>query len=595
MASSRSQHRDTWLRAAGLIVVALAGCSEPRPVRVDVPPDVEWVALVSPTGATPLVRWLAGAPLPAHTAGGETIQLVGYTAEQVRQLPVQDGARVAEERLRLAKGCERHLPVPAWFGELTPDDLLTTRAPSEAPVLTASWISCPTDPVLTHATCLSLPCAIGETQTIGCAVRVDLSACGAGVLVGERQADGSICFEPLPWTCEPVETLAPEITAQACANDCRTSVFEAPREPPFTLERVAVTGGELYLPGELTDDLLVPNNRLHSGKAFDLALLRDRLVVAHAGATAVYFCPIEAERPAGRLSFYDLDSLALVGTATAPECLTRLLGEGDTFVGVHGARGEPVLSRFSREGRRLASGPPSSGDRPRADAAAQIPADLVRVGRQLAVIYEWLDARPGGVDLGYFLYGYDPTSLEALHTDLIREGRAFAMAAVGTSSLAIAEEKYQRIDYFDVERRVFVGATALPTSPVAFRYDMTSLALAPGTRRLLATTPLDLASVRLVNGSRSVALVLPFERTLFPTSTHAWPGAPDVLVVAGVSPTAAGAYDAVITRFDTRAARFLPGTWTIGQGAVTRMVTDGSGRLWALLPWAGEVVRLTPR
>lgn len=553
------------------------------------------MALFSPIGATPLVRWLPGEPLPAHTAGGETVQILGYTAAQISALPVHEGARVGDERLQLASGCDRHLPVPAWFGELTPGDVLSTRAPSEAPVLTASWISCPMGPVLTHATCLSVPCAIGETQTVQCAVSVDLSACGAGVLRGERQADGSICFQPLPWTCEPVAALAPEITAQACANDCRTSVFAAPQEPPFTLERVAVTGGELYLPGELTDDLLVPNNRLHSGKAFDLALLRDRLVVAHAGERAVHFCPIEAEVPASRLSFYDLDSLAPVGTATAPECLTRLLGEGDTFLGIHGSMGEPVLSRFSREGRRLASGAPSSGDGPRADAAAHIPADLVRLGRQLAVIYEWLDARPGGVDLGYFLYGYDPTSLGAVHNDLIRDGRAFAMAAVGTSTLAIAEEKHQRIDYFDVERRVFIRSTALPTTAVAVRYDMTSLALAPGTRRLLSTTPLDLASVRLVGGPDGAALVMPFERTLFPTRAHAWPGAPDVLVVAGVSPAAAGTYDAVVTLFDTRAARFLPGTWTIGRGAVTRMITDASGRVWALLPWAGEVVRLTPR
>lgn len=399
----------------------------------------------------------------------------------------------------------------------------------------------------------------------------------------------------MPWSCEPVAPFAPEITAQRCADGCRTSVFESPREAPFTLARVAVTGGELYLPGELTGDLRIPNNRLHSGKAFDVALLRDRAVVTHAGGRAVRFCPDEI--PEGALSFYDLDSLAPVGTATAPECLTRLLGEGDTFVGIHGARGEPVLSRFSGVGKRLASGAPGSAGGPRPDASTHVIGGVAVLGSppRFTVLYEWVEARDGGVDLGYFLYGYDPASLAAVHTDLIRDGRTFAMVAVGTSTLAIADEKHQRIDYFDVERRVFVEATPLPTSRVARRYDITAVARAPGTGRLLSTTPLELASVRLVDGLESIALVLPFERTFLPTSAQAWPAAPDVLLVAGVSPGAAGDYDAVVTLFDTRTARFLPGTWTIGRGAVTRMIVDGSGRVWALLPWAGELVRLTPR
>lgn len=231
-----------------------------------------------------------------------------------------------------------------------------------------------------------------------------------------------------------------------------------------------------------------------------------------------------------------------------------------------------------------------------ASAPEQIVAELVRVGEpaELAVLYEWLEARPGGTDLGYVLYAYDPDSLAVRHADWVQDRRTFAITPIGTSTLAIAEEKYQHVEYFDVRTRRVTRRVSLPASSASVRYDMTSIAQAPGTGRILTTTPLDLASVRMVDRDEAFGLTMPFERIVFPTSVHPWPADVDVLIVGGVAPDADGTYDAVVMFYDTRHARFLPGTWPIGQGAVTRMLTDRAGRVWALLPWAGEVVRLTP-
>ena len=52
-------------------------------------------------------------------------------------------------------------------------------------------------------------------------------------------------------------------------------------------------------------------------------------------------------------------------------------------------------------------------------------------------------------------------------------------------------------------------------------------------------------------------------------------------------------YETWASFFDRDAERFLPGEWRIGEGVVTDAQFDGEGRLYLLLPWAAEVVRLT--
>jgi hypothetical protein len=50
-----------------------------------------------------------------------------------------------------------------------------------------------------------------------------------------------------------------------------------------------------------------------------------------------------------------------------------------------------------------------------------------------------------------------------------------------------------------------------------------------------------------------------------------------------------------VTLLDAEAEEFLPEVFEIGDQSVTRIRTDAAGRLWALLGWSGQVVRLTPK
>jgi hypothetical protein len=86
-----------------------------------------------------------------------------------------------------------------------------------------------------------------------------------------------------------------------------------------------------------------------------------------------------------------------------------------------------------------------------------------------------------------------------------------------------------------------------------------------------------------------------FERAAQTTVTAPWPSASDRALVGGVIDGYTFAPKAVFALLDTSQPRFVLGAMDAGFGIVSMLVPDGSGRMLALLPWSGELVRVSLR
>lgn len=573
------------MRALAAVVGLLSlGCIQSRVTPLPIPPEVRWVAVIEGERVSPLFDIAAGRSLPTFTAAGEPVQLVGFTEAQVRGAP--DSAS-----LSLAGPCEKGLPTATWFARLDADDTLHTLDADDAPGLTAPWVGCAPASLVVHAGCAEVPCAASGTVNPDCKVSIDLSACFLESFAGVQLPDGAVCFANAPPACAPTERIATEVAALQCSapRQCRLSVYPPASEPPFEIARVDLLPGETFAPSVLNGRAVL-NTRMHSGSVFDLAVLSDVVVVAHTGGPSPFACP-QSGLTYTQLELLDPDALATIGTTTAPPCLTRLIADGDELIGVHGDAGSLRLSRFDSRGRALVIGPPGPAS---VLASTHIPAGPLLVGDppRLQVLYEWTDAYAAGSEPGYLLYAYDPVTLAVVHSDRVTHGRAYAFTGSGASQVAIADEESHEVVLFDVDARAEAGRVEIPIFAGVTRRDITMLS--QHDLRFVAATPHDQPSVRIAGAAPEASVVLT-ERRAAPHATIAWPPDPKLALVAGLADTSDGRFESVVSLVDTTTGRVLPGAWVVGSGAVTRMHADRAGRVWLVLGWSGDIVRLTPR
>ena len=98
---------------------------------------------------------------------------------------------------------------------------------------------------------------------------------------------------------------------------------------------------------------------------------------------------------------------------------------------------------------------------------------------------------------------------------------------------------------------------------------------------------------RVRSGEAGFAVLAPLvsDHSAVRTSTP-WPAAPaeQLVGLTGLGPT----FEAGLAWLDVAERHFVPGVLPIGRGVVRALAPDEAGRVWALLPWSGEIVRVGP-
>lgn len=577
----------------------LAACSSPAPLTSDAPADVRWIAVAETdangelAGASALTRWEDG-PLPVFASDDRAALILGYSDPQIAAIAGGAAPSVlAEEPLRAAAACEPALPSPLWSARWSDEATLTAVAASESPLLTASWIDAGCTPVTdlwVDLSCQDVRCAVRATKN-GCSIGLDLSECGFDRPRAVARRSGlCVDFSETSWTCTPAAAPTHAAWASSCRRDAAacTLTWYQDKVP------LAATDRHLLLPvstgswrpdrGELPGP--IQPHILARGYAWDLAPIGRRALVSVPAAP-----PREACDPAvdGSLVIVDGDRAAVVGTATAPPCLTRLSidASGDAVLGLFAVGGQWHLGRFDADGHRV--GPATRADpRVTGDAMSPLPTpsgwlavELLRTSSGWLAVFHEATPEGGSVVAGYdealaprwrtWLDGVKVTSarLHTASTALLTtfDGGEILTADLGSGSVS----SLLRLDARSGRAAVFVYTSVVRGG------------------ELLATTgvPPALFIVDQSNAIASESLIYDLDTN--PLTPVLVPWAPEQVLVFGLTIDR----NATVSTFLPEERRFLPGTRDLGPGPVSRVVTDRQQRIWGLKAWTGEIVILS--
>lgn len=525
--------------------------------------------------------------LPVRLRGVEAELYLLYFGSALDQLGFDAGA------LQLAgnEPCSRPLPAAAetWSARAKAGDVWRRVAlPEKIAKARFSFAagSCPElGPLDVELRCGNTGC-FGTMRQEGCAMTLDLSTCARDNLSLPIDRYGALCLAPNePFgSCAELEPASPDIlhtfecgaTGPGTLGSCELDIYpKATSRPPLTVETKTLFEVAPYHP---------PKNfpRPPYGWLGDLVHLEDRVAVTAYGSVRedATFCN---EVDPGRVYFLDPESMTEIGTATAPSCLGQIARDptGDGFVGVYGVE-PPVFARFDKNGKMLGSVAftGNGGQRIFVNSVAVDPGPPAIAA--FVVGNEKPDGRRSfvvGVDLATMTI--DPVMTKQYGPNT----RELAFYARGTFS---ALEDIDNVMLF-IESKTGIarknGALALVNA---------------GVGQLFQTA--DKLFVVSMNGMAGGVFTFyengDLKGRARPHSVYAeawsiapWPKNPR-WVLAGL--TAIEGRQGYLALVDLEGPRFLPGVVPAGDGpaAVGRFRGDAQGRLWAVLPWSAQVIRV---
>ncbi len=536
--------------ALGIVVLTLA-CRPNTNLSVEVPPDVRYAAVLQLDGdtlvaATPLLSWSEDEGLPVFADGARRHVVVGYGA-----LDLADDDRPFTQPLEPAPSpCAAQLPTPLWAADLAG---ASVDASALTP-LTAPWLSdacAPLDDDLwIENLCGNRRCTIDRIDTTACTRTYSLAACqGPEAITVSRRADRSLCA-----------------TSDADLDACPYVFHDIASGPaPFTIERRVLVAGEDIAP----IDRPTPVDR-ERGTLLDFAFVGDAILVA-ARATPNDDCEAGATR---RLFVLDADDLSVRDTIAIDGCLERLerIDSGAFAVGATGDRW--ALFTFDATGTRTAT--------------AAIPVIDFPI-----VDYRVVDVLPAG-DLAYVVFAARvdrdaPYRLAAVEVDTrtLQIQRIFDRTEPRETWRVVLREDKLVAAGLGQQSFVEIGLAGNGASATSVPHEYTGgeindLYVAG------ATLAVSLRQVLHVYGERVL------RRPVFTQSdvvaVHDW--SDDLRLVVELQYLVEPRESEAVF-YDERRDRLLPGRWPIGPSIPGRIRTDDSGRVVMLLPWVGQIVRLT--
>lgn len=440
------------------------------------------------------------------------------------------------------------------------------------------------------SSCEGRRCVLNTTQE-GCRVELALSVCMSEELVAAIDDDGRLTFEPSRalGTCVdgPARPLAQHsITCDTPHGVCTYDLYAQAGRTPFEVDAVPLVASPFSSP---PDQEREPLGRLDAwtGYLVDTALVGQGLWVStRRGA----FGTIECQFPEpAELVRVDTESLAVTVRRDAPPCLAHLArdrsGNGE-LLGVTAGKA-PTLHRFDAEGRALESLalPPITLTRPTDEL---VPTALVSDSSTTTVAILFTSTPLSGASWLVTVSTAGP--LRWLRTSAPQAGQLRGTSGLIDSALYAADP-----DGGQLVRMPLVGRTStLTLTPPRGASDDAGAVYwhEPSQRLVVSTTSKRAALWTLDPLSRTTSRAFGYEAELIPWAITAFPGSADqVMVGVMIAPPS---FQAAVALYSISEQRFLPGLVSLGSGAVTKLETDAQGRVWALLPWAGQLARITP-
>lgn len=597
------------LALLGALGPALFGSCKPAAALVaDAPADVEWIALLTLDAsgalihATPLARWSPGAALPVVTRGDGGTLVVGWTTRALADAgaPLDDAALLREPLIASA-GCAPSLPSARWAASWT-GDALSTFGVGGVPRLGAAWLGglCPSttaDRLSLDVGCLSTYCERRVTATGPCTFDLDATECGIGVIGAVVDRSGAVCldFTRVGWTCARRADDTTSNGPYLCTHpsECALDAYVAPEgaRPPFSVDRVRVAGGEVpYIPRGWERRALLSPERAEGGYVYDLALIGDRAVVSVVVGPPDEECTLERSDQA-ELRIVDLETMATVATVPARTCYGELLavpGTSDFLATSLDEDGVWRIERFDREGARVRTG---------TIAEIEPPQPWVRRVEQLA----WLaDGRVGALFRGTLATDTTSTTISVHDLDTLAQvdrielpelRRSWVIRGYGERTLVLSHES-RTVGWLDPRSRRFTTAAILQFESLETDALLDGVWHEPSQRIVVVGAGLNTLFTVAASGEVTRHTTFADGRAL--VALAEWPPDDALLFVTGTLHRGLGDVVASATFFDTRTRRFLPGTYELGDGTARRIQRDAEGRLWMILPWGGELLRLTP-
>jgi hypothetical protein len=503
--------------------------------------------------------------MPLDVVAKNGAVLIGFRAADLAALPIPlpSDAILAQDTLRFAAECEPALPQPSWSVRTGP--LSASFDPLAAGALTATWLttSCPSlDPIAAVAECAA--CAVG-TSASGCAVQLDLSACGGKSETLHFEPDGRVCV-PQGSDCTVVG--APERLANGSTRSKLSCALQTPACPVevhtgFAAPSVDVVSAPI--PGGNTCSTVAPADCF-----YDLAVLQnsgvaDRIVVSGTGQDGW-----------NRLWMFDPKNLASVKSTTvtfAPLWITiRDPARPDTFIGVEWP--SLVAHRIDSGGQVLETRDWTSPRGIMYFAASPMPD-----GHRLA----FLSGSPSLSDI-IVVDGLAITSTVSLGA---QAASSFLPTPSGFAVSVVPSNAFGDVELIDTVH----GGQPLVIDPMATGAYLGPILPTPTASHVAVVFSGTSSGLLEIAGSVVGRSARPFRAGLISTAAP-WPANPDLLVVALLNPP-------TIAFFDLEAWTFLPGEVHLDGIAVSshveRIISDEAGGALLLIGEQPVLLRMTPR
>ncbi|MFO0727299.1 MAG: hypothetical protein U1E65_26200 [Myxococcota bacterium] len=569
-----------------VLAVAVAGCVSAADDRVTMPEGTAWAAVLVSGGTHGSFEQLGpGEPLSIDGTlrGLGTLEIRTFTAAGLGA-SVDTSGPVFADRLRPAAACEVALPRPAAIAR--PNDLdgyLFVDPPADLPRVTADWIRdrCvhQSAPASLVASCADRPCFFPAVD-VGCGFTLDGSVCGAPSFCGAGSPGEPVSVAPTSSGCTQSPTELGRDVRYTCAaspSPCRVEVRLGP-EPGLPVAITAKTRALFTVPA------YVPQTRLEvagaallrTGLVTDLVVLEDRVVVLHAGGELI--------RPeacqAMQLELLDLEDLSTLRQVPAPNCLQALAADpAGALLGLAKTATGAVVYRFDRDGRISESLALATGD-----------AGVRRLVRAPVVFAD------GDVYAGLMSYDADG---KATGTDTVlevagglrqlkplrRAHEEFLFAAAGLGhQLAVLDAAAGYATVFDplTEENLLKASSGHDGSGTAI-YEPSHAAWV-----LSAYSTYD-ALLVLQNAATRVYY---HDGPHAPLGLFLVPEHPGWVGVA-LTDLAAPVPELKLGILDLDQMQLLRGAAVLGRGVATQFQADARGRVYTVLPWSGEVMRLS--
>jgi hypothetical protein len=570
----------------------MSACKRPVILASEIPDEVAFAAGLElddsgrVVGSSPL-RPFADEPFWTELPDDHSLLLVGFDRAALLdpatgELPPDLGS----DPIAIADDCSPKLPVPLWSASWKGREL---EPAEDVPELTAEWLE--SRCVLPDARALTVDvrcdrprCTAAATRDGPCSMKVETAGCDLGIarlrFVGDRIA--CVELEATTSMCVPDADSDRLVFECAAAGEpaCTTELIPAALDEAPRFEIVRRRFGELEsepapdVPSYMSS---FPRPLYAWGQAFGFAVFGSKVAVAAIDGDSRYPCPGGDRR---RLLFFDVETLEPAGTAPAPDCLEPLEPAADGFVGAYrDPSGLPAIGRFDAAGAMVDSGVFAGLERFYASRIVSVDsgwvvllqfADMPNETRMSALVYVSSDLD----ELGRYVPG----------------GVLDGLGAAGPARIAIYDGGGTDIRLYDLPDFRLYGAPVTVPSFSGYR-GIDSFAI--DDRLVVLSDEDNDALIHRLEDLARLAVIAPILPDSYTISGARW--ANTSLVIAGGTKREAGRFSAHAYFIDPIEGRFLAGERSLeGDGPASIVRADDRGRVWALLPWPGELLRLEP-